>query len=357
MSVNLSHAGAMGGGRSRVISIWWWAFGYFACYVPYAALTKMLSSSMIEVGPAPVGSLEILPPSVIASLVTVVVFLAATGWWRKAGRRVIAGVAVPFPGRLTLVSGLCSSGIITTTTLAYTFEGVSIVFVMLLLRGGVLLMAPMIDLISGRHVRWFSWAALGLTIGSLLVATFHTDKPVGSELPLLCIIDVICYLVFYYVRLTLMSRKAKAVDPETNLRYFVEEQLVSVPALLILLAAGALFLGGEVGSQLRDGFTSFWGRPVVLHGLAIGMFSQGTGICGGLIFLDTRENTFCVPVNRASSMLAGLVSSAYLWLAFDYKPVPQNELEGAGLIIAAIGFLSIPPALMKRRAKIRALSV
>ena len=35
--------------------------------------------------------------------------------------------------------------IIVTTTLAYTFEGVSIVFMMLLMRGGVLGIAPVVD--------------------------------------------------------------------------------------------------------------------------------------------------------------------------------------------------------------------
>ena len=130
--------------------------------------------------------------------------------------------------------------------------------------------------------------------------------------------------------------------------------MVSAPALLLILGLGALFLGGEAGTQLRAGFTTFWDRPVVLHGLAIGALSQGTGICGGLIFLDNRENTFCVPVNRASSVLAGLVTSYWLYAAYDYKPVPNNELWGAGLIIGAIGFLTIPQAIQKARAKSRA---
>jgi len=55
---------------------------------------------------------------------------------------------------------VCTAGIIGTTTLAYTFEGVSIVFVMLLMRGGVLLIiaailvlsiAPALERRSQRH--------------------------------------------------------------------------------------------------------------------------------------------------------------------------------------------------------------
>jgi hypothetical protein len=333
-------------------SIWWWAFGYFACYVPYAALTKALTAGLVDTGGTPVGGTEILPPSVIAAVVTLVIFFLATGWWRKARTVEIAGFKIPRPGNLQILSGLCSSGIIATTTLAYTFKGVSIVFVMLLMRGGVLVMAPIVDRITGRHVRWFSWFGLAMSLASLVVA-FAFDKKRGGDLTLLCAIDVALYLAFYFVRLSLMSRLAKSNEPGANLRYFVEEGMVSAPALLVLLGLGALFMGGEGGEQLRAGFTTFWDRPVVLHGLAIGALSQGTGICGGLIFLDTRENTFCVPVNRASSVLAGLFSSYWLYLAYDYKRVPSNELWGAALIIGAIGFLTIPPTIAKLRAKPR----
>lgn len=332
-------------------SIWWWAFGYFACYVPYTALTKMLSNGLIDVGGSGrVGGIEILPVSVIATVLTMVVFLAATGWWRHAGRRTIAGVSLPLPGKLTFLSGLCASGIIATTTLSYTFKGASIVFMMLLMRGGVLVMAPLVDAVSGRHVRWFSWAALGLTIGALVVSVVGDDGR-GGGISFLLGLDVVCYLGFYFVRLSLMSRLAKSHEPGANLRYFVEEAMVSAPALLLALVIGALTLGGQAGAELRAGFTTMWDRPVLWHALAIGVFSQGTGICGGLIFLDTRENTFCVPVNRASSVLAGLVASFWLSLQFaGYPPVPGNELAGAVIIIAAIGFLSIPPAMAKRRA-------
>ncbi len=330
-------------------SIWWFAFGYFACYAPYAALTKALTSGLTDTGGTPVSGVELLPPSVMAAVATLFVFLIATGWWRRAGRRTIAGVTLPLPGKLTFLSGLCSSGIIATTTLSYTFEGVSIVFVMLLMRGGVLIMAPLVDRLSGRHVRWFSWAGLALSVGSLVVA-FAFDPRRGGAITLVCAIDVALYLGFYYVRLSLMSKLAKSKEQGANLRYFVEEGMVSAPMLLLLLGVGALTLGGGVGDDLRAGFTSFWDRPVALHGLAVGMLSQGTGIFGGLVFLDQRENTFCVPVNRASSVLAGLVSSAWLAWYYGSRGLPPNELAGATLIIGAIGFLTIPSAVTKYRA-------
>ena len=48
-------------------SIWGFAFGYFASYVPYSALTKAVSSGRI--GGEKVPGVELLPMSAAASLV------------------------------------------------------------------------------------------------------------------------------------------------------------------------------------------------------------------------------------------------------------------------------------------------
>lgn len=336
-------------------SIWWWAFGYFACYVPYTALTKLLSHTskdadgvkhtLIATGAGPVGSLEILPSTVMASVITMVAFLVATGWWRHAGRRQVLGRSLPMPRKLTILSGLCSSGIIATTTLAYTL-GASALVLALFMRGGVLVIAPIIDGISRRKVRWFSWAALLLSLASLTVTITGSVAITG-----LAMLDIALYLTCYFVRLTLMSQRAKSSDRATNLRYFVEELMVSTPALLLMLVIGALIPGWSGGHELQVGFTGFFDRPVVLHAFAIGVLSQGTGIFGGLIFLDQRENTFCVPVNRASSVLAVLLASLYLTAAFPaYPAVDGAQFVGAGLVLVAIAFLTIPSALARRRA-------
>ena len=325
-------------------SIWWWAFGYFAAYAPYTMLTKALSSGDLAIKMAPPSGIEMLPSTVMAATVASALFLIATGWWKKARRPSVFGGLIPMPRPQTVLSGLCASGIIATTTLAYTFSGVSIVFVMLLMRGGLLCLAPIVDVTTGRKVRWFSLAALGLSLTSLVVA-FLGDA--DYDITLLCGVDVLLYLGFYFVRLQLMSRGAKSSEPDANLRFFVEEQLVSSPALLIGLGIAAL-----VGQPaLRAGFTTFWSRPDWYYGIVIGVLSQGTGIFGGLILLDGRENTFCVPVNRASSVLAGLVASFALCAMHWGTIPPLAELVGASFILAAIIVLTIPPMRERNRLK------
>jgi uncharacterized membrane protein YdcZ (DUF606 family) len=327
-------------------SIWGFALGYFASYVPYSALTKAISSGRI--GGEKVPGVELLPISAAASLIGMFAFITLMGWWRHATHSTIAGRSLPRPTRWTFLSGLCTSAIIATTTLAYTFDGISIVFMMLLLRGGVLILAPVIDALSGRRVRWFSLVGLLLSLSALVVA-FLEDKDQGFGLTQLAILDVAVYLLSYFIRLQFMSRLAKSDDADQRTRYFVEEQMVGTPALLVFLGACALIDHGAFMHLVHAGFTSFLARApsIIATGIVIGICSQGTGIFGGLILLDKRENTYCVPVNRCSSILAG-VAASYLGMAlFSGKPPSSYELAGAGLIVAAIVVLTLP--LLRRR--------
>ncbi|MCA9624421.1 MAG: hypothetical protein KC731_35605 [Myxococcales bacterium] len=329
-------------------AIWLAAFGYFATYVPYSALTKALTGGHLSApGDVPLTGLGLLPVTAIATTVTMFVVISLLGWWKHASRSRIAGIDLPTPTRWTFLSGLSTALIIGTTTLAYTFEGVSIVLAMVLMRGGVLVIAPIVDRISKRKVRWFSWAGLACAFAALLVSLADSHSYV---IPWLCAADIAVYLASYFVRLRFMSHLAKSDDPSVNKGFLVEEQIVSGPALVALLALAAL-LGGAATEPLRIGFTDYWLRSELPHMLLIGAFSYGTGIFGALIFLDKRENTFCVPVNRSSSILAGVVASFTLVAWLGSRPPSATQLVSAAIIIGAVAFLTIPPMLEKRRAR------
>jgi hypothetical protein len=335
-------------------TIWAFALGYFLCYVPYSALTKALSLGRLPGMTRPIDGFELLPPTAIASLVGMFVFLTAMGWWKHAGHRDVFGVPVPWPGRYTFLSGLCTATIIGTTTLAYTFSGVSIVLMMLLMRGGVLMIAPIVDRVTRRRVRWFSWTALVLSLLSLLVALTDRDN---YRLSLVAGVDVAAYVLSYFVRLRFMSRLAKSDDPQASIRYFVEEQMVATPAFVLALVGLAGLGTGPVAQAVGVGFTDFWWSGAVTAALGAGLFSQGTGVFGGLILLDSRENTFCVPVNRASSMLAGVTATWLLSRLLGTKPVALSELAGTALVILAILVLAVPGILDRRREGAKARPV
>jgi hypothetical protein len=180
--------------------IWGYAFGYFAAYVPYSATTKAITSGWVEGQQGPLSGFAVTPLSVGAGVIGMYIFLTAMGWWRFASKRTILGREVPSPTWVTLISGLLTAGIIITTTLAYTFSGVSIVFMMLLMRGGVLILAPLIDTLTGRKTRWFSWVGLALSFGALVVAFSErgpNDK-LSFALTTVAVVDIVIYLSCYF---------------------------------------------------------------------------------------------------------------------------------------------------------------
>ncbi len=343
--------------------IWFFAFGYFAAYVPYSALSKAVSEGYVS-GSGRVDGMLILPTSVVATLVVTYLVMTILGWWKYAHTFNFLGFRLPRPGWRTALSGFCTGLIIVTTTLSYTVEGVSIVFAMLLMRGGVLILSPIIDAITRRHVRWFSWAGLILSLASLFVSFAAPPKPGTSrfDFNLFLAIDVLIYLASYFVRLRFMTTLAKSDDPAVTKRYFVEEQLIAAPGLLLMLAVLAFGFGGDhnaIGAVaklhlLRDGFTEFWSHPALVYSLVVGACSSFTGLFGALVLLDRNENAFAVPVNRCASVIAGLGASALLYALFSHKMPSGYELAGAGVILLAIVFLTVAPQWDKRRKAVAA---
>lgn len=328
------------------LGIWGCAFGYFICYWPYSALTKALSKGLFAGMKEGIPSFELLPISAIGAVLGMLFFLTVEGWWQYAGRRKVFGIEILCPNRWTFMSGLCSGLIIATTTLAYTFSGVSIVFIMLLMRGGVLILAPIVDFMSKRIPKWYSLVGLGLSFASLLVAFSNKG---GYSITGACALNVGLYLFGYFVRLRFMSKIAKSDVENANTKYFVEEQLVASPFMLIMLIIISFIDYGKGMHEVQMGFTHLIFSPYVFHGLILGLLSSGTGFFGGLILLDKRENTYCVPVNRCSSVLAGVLASYSLMYFFHDRTPETSEMIGAGLIVLAIVFLTIPALLSKKK--------
>ena len=166
--------------------MWALAFGYFAAYVPYAALTKALSSSE-----PPISGVALLPGSTLVSAIVMMGTLWAMGWLRHARHVRVGSLEVPAPRPLTLFSGIATAAIVVSTTLAYTFDGVSVALAMIAMRALVLVIAPIVDLATGRAVSARSWTALGLSLLALVVAAW--GQPVGTSVSPPALLDLAAY--------------------------------------------------------------------------------------------------------------------------------------------------------------------
>ena len=253
--------------RRYGLGIWALGLGYYLSYTPYSGLTKALSGGLLT--GAPVAGPVLLPISAIATVIGMFGFITAKGWWKYAGRREFFGVQVPFPRKLTFLSGVCLATIMGTTTLAFTFGGLSIVLVLVLLRGGTLVIAPIVDRIVGRRVRWFSWTAMFVSLAAVLTALSDAST---YTLTLAAAIDVAAYLAAYFFKLQFMSRLAKSDERTATLRYFVEEQMVASPLLVMVLVVLALIGYGDVMMGFRTGLTTFITTPGAIFAAMVGLF-------------------------------------------------------------------------------------
>jgi protein-tyrosine-phosphatase len=323
--------------RKYSLEIWALGLGFYVFYTPYSGLTKALSSGLLAGTNGPVKGTVLLPISAIATVVGMLGFITVMRWWKYAGRREFFGVQIPFPRPLTFLSGVCMATIMGTTTLAFTFGGLSIVVVLVLLRGGTLIIAPTVDRIVGRRVRWFSWTAMIVSLAAVLVALSDAANYV---LTIAAIIDVAAYLTAYFFKLQFMSRLAKSDQRSATLRYFVEEQMVASPLLVIALVVMAFIGAGDVMMGFREGLTTFATTPGAFFAALVGLFYAALCICTTLIFLDRRENTFCMPMHCGSSMLSGFTATAILAYFYGQSSPTAAQNVSAGLIIVALGVLS-----------------
>lgn len=342
--------------KLAALGIFAFCLGYFASYIPYSGLTKIVSKGLLPgMGGQGVSGFEIQPVAVFGTFVAMFAYITFAGWWKYATHSKVFGISFPRPQWFTLISGLCTGGIIITTTLAYTFSGISIVFAMLLMRGGVLILAPIVDIIAKKRKRKIYWPSLVAALLSLAAVFTALSGKDSYNLTVVAIVDISLYLGCYFFRFWFMSNKAKSHDTDEMKRYFVEEQMIANPGLLIALLlvgiAGSFMAPETVPGKIWSGFTTFpFQSGLVIPVLLIGIFSYGTGLFGSLIFLDKREHTFCVPANRCSSVVAGVVATYLLAVFFGQKYPPKSELTGVVIILGAIIFLSYRSIIEKRRA-------
>jgi hypothetical protein len=302
-----------------------WLFGllYFVAYTPYAGLVKAMSAGRLP-GLGGIDGLTLLPSVLAGTIITLPVYVLLLGWWRYA--RV--------PTRAVVISGFGTSLIIATTTLAYCFHNISVLFALLLLRGGMLVIAPITDLLGRRRVRWFSSVALVISLSAVLLGIVATNN---HRLSLAAIINLAVYLLGYQIRLPQMTKYAKVEHPETTRVYFVGEIMVTLIFLGLIPVIGAA-LGVD---SLRHGLALVVsGSATANVGFLIGMLYATLYVFTTLIYLDRRENTFCMAMNCCSSLMAGIVASYGLSQILGMATPAWFELTGVGMIVVALMFLS-----------------
>lgn len=324
--------------------------GYFLSYMPYAFLVKTSTDGLLPGIPKASGFF-LLPASVLATFVCTYLGVTLFGWWRHVEHRKVLGISIPVPRPQAIFSGICAAVIIGTTTLAYSIPGVSIVLMMVLMRGGVLVIARILDFVVGRKVHWSAMAAFILTLIAITVGLLGQKN---LMIGLVAGVVIGAYLVGYLIRFRVIQRLSKTHDRHAQFRYVAEEQMIALPVLLLICGLMTFVGPADMQHEVRAGFELLTtGGAVLLPALLIGVFYAVLYMFGTLIYLHPREYTFCVPVNRASSILSGIIASVAITFLFG-KPLPATaQFIGAVLLMVALMTMGLPSILplLRRRGR------
>lgn len=303
---------------------------YFAVQAGYVVLTRLSSGDGA-------GGLAILPYSLLVFMSLTFLFIWLSGWHRDARQLAIGRVSLPVPTRETLLSGIGSAMMLSVIPMSYSLSDVSIPLILVLLRGGVLAAAPLVDLAHRRRIHWSSWVALVL-VALALLRVLHARG--GSALPPVAVLVVVVYNLGFVLRLEMMTRVAKRGDDAGTRRYFVGEKLVALPLGCLALMA-IIAWRNDISDGLADVLHVHWSPLLVTAALAMGVAMTMASLLTSLILLNARENSFCVPLERASSLLAGMGAAWMLHWAWNQSAPTAAEMQGAALLLAAIVLLAV----------------
>ncbi len=313
------------------------AFAYVFFYIPLAYLSS-------KYHPIP-----IITAIAVAFTLTAVLF--ATGLIRK----------LRFNPTVILL-GICTAAIIKTTLEAYAIKGsaITILAVLVAMRAGVFIEAPIIDILGRylhrrtqsrigivcgiycpacKRVSLGSWIALGLSVIAVCSLLFHQainwykssyiyKGPVTESNRIVDLLLI--YFLAYAVKLLIMT-PIKHGAPITERQIILASDQVYGVAIYLMIAIGEYVLQSN-HAIIPLGPLGTW---AILPAIAIGICSQLTGVFGGLVLLNPAAHAITVPINRAGGLIAGFIAAVFL------REIHRGEIVGLVLLVVAIGILQV----------------
>jgi hypothetical protein len=191
----------------------------------------------------------------------------------------------------------------------------SVFMTALIIKGNNIALSPFADKVTHNKIRLRSIIACILSAIGLVLLNLPKLNQGTSELPRDLIIAYVACTLCYAIKLPLFSEIKR--DPSKSLKFLTSHQTISV----------FIFV---VGSYIVFGVP----KTFEVGPLAVGFFSQLTGLFGSMILLGIDEHAACVPLKSASAMIAGLVAACLLSSA-----VTIGQIIGLGFLLGAIAIL------------------
>ena len=329
--------------------------GYFTFYV----ITGLSVKYFLQYSNGPhFSGMENLVYSTFGGMMLATVAVIVLKWYRLHSLKsvTIAGVSIPQELLYIIPSGFFTAIIIPTTTLMYSFKGISVMVAMLLMRGSVIIISRIVDSIQIRQgilkksVLWEENVAIAFALSAVFINLFkHEDgkQSMFSSLPVMVVFSL--YIVSYAIRIYIMNyyKNTRKADSKVNNNkaFFAIEQLSS-STFILLATVTVVLLVKQFGF---DGFrevaivdTIFnpragWWYYGVLAGMAFGIVAFFSVF---IFMFKGRTATFSGLVNRLTSLVAGTASTLLFALFFGGHFPKMLDWIALVLIFTAVGFMA-----------------
>lgn len=331
--------------------------GYFIFYVITGVAVKFFLST--KDGFPALDGMEYLVYNTAGGTIIATGVVLILKWYHLDSIKKIRFMGVMIPSELPyiLASGVCTAVVIPTTTLLYSFKGISVMVAMVIMRGAVIIIGRVVDEIQIRQgilkKKVFAEENFAMILALFAVSiNIVADEGSGNEsvftsLPAMIIFG--SYILAYSFRIYIMNyyKNTRHDDckKDTNKAFFAIEQIASTSALIMVTVAIVVFarsfdITGERITPFVNAVISpnpEWSHWAFIAGIAYGVVAFFSVF---LFMFKGRTATFAGLVNRLTSLIAGTVST--LLFAFLFQGSYPHLVDWIALvfILAAVGFMA-----------------
>lgn len=355
------------GSTGRLIQL---CLGYFVFYV----ITGLSVKFFLSGGPGrpALHGMEYLVYSTASSTLLATLVVIILRWYRLPSIRMVTWGKLTFPSEFLYIipSGVCTAVVIPTTTLMYSFRGISVMMAMVIMRGAVIIIGRAVDAIQIKRgildkkvykeeniAVIFALLAIGIKV--LSGGADPTKGNPFTSLPVVIIFS--SYIIAYAIRIYIMNyyknTRPKRSRVNNNKAFFAVEQITSTTTIY-LVAIGLLVIVKSTGWS-GERITPFayavfdpvekWWYLAMIFGTAFGIVAFFSVF---LFMFKGRTATFAGLVNRLTSLIAGTVSTVLFWLIFKGSAPVLIDWVSLLFILIAVSFMALSE---KKRARELAL--
>lgn len=370
--MNLSGKSVMNSGSGSTLRLLQLCLGYFVFYVITGVAVKYFLSS--GAGFPGLHGMEYLVYNTAGGAFIATGVVLVLRWYRidSLSRINFMGMNIPSELPYIIASGVCTAVVIPTTTLLYSFRGISVMVAMVIMRGAVIIIGRVVDEIQIRQgilkkkVYMEENIAMFIALLAVSIKVFGGDGKGGESpfksLPVMVIFG--SYIVAYSFRIYIMNYYKNTRPPnekkDNNKSFFAIEQIASTTTLIlvtiaVLVASKNFNIEGEriapfVGAIFAPNMQ--WAPGAFLAGMGFGVVAFFSVF---LFMFKGRTATFAGLVNRLTSLIAGTTSTILFALFFKGKYPEIIDWVSLFFILVAVAFIA--KAEIKRRQEMDAQKI